>query len=117
MVADDCPADMVVLYQFWSHFLVRHFNTRMFLEFHQLAADDKARGLADGMRSLIKYYNAALLHRAPLRDVVLTHLLELVKDDDEALSILRSAWHSGALDPATREQLSADAELVAALDA
>jgi la-related protein 1 len=122
--AEDYPDDMVVLYQFWSHFLVRHFNTRMFLEFRQLAAEDKERGVLDGMQSLVKYYHAALLYHMPLRDVVLTHLLELVKAEGEedgqmaALNILRSAWRNGALNPATRDKLrdAADAELIATLD-
>ena len=124
--ADYYPDDMVVLYQFWSHFLVRHFNTRMFLEFRQLAAEDKERGILDGMQNLVKYYNAALLYHTPLRDVVLAHLLGLVKAEKEsedgqmpALNILRSAWRNGSLNPTTREKLqdAADTELIAVLDA
>jgi la-related protein 1 len=123
--AATCPDDMVVLYHFWSHFLVRHFNARMFLEFHQLAAEDKERGVADGMQSLVKYYGAALLYDAPPRDVVLGHLLGLAKTEKEndnempIFNTLRSAWLSGTLNQTTREKIqdSADAELVAALDA
>jgi len=113
----------VVLYQFWSHFLVRNFNTRMFLEFHQLAEEDKERGVADGMQNLVKYYAAALLHHMPLREVVLTHLMELVKTEKESdgqmpvLKILRSAWRNGTLNPVTREKIrdSAEAELISTL--
>jgi la-related protein 1 len=122
--AHDYPDDMVVLYQFWSHFLVRNFNTRMFLEFCQLAEEDKERGVHDGIQNLVKYYAAAMLHHMPMREVVLTHLMELIKTEKErgqmtAFKILRSAWHNGTLNPATREKIrdSAEPELIATLDA
>jgi la-related protein 1 len=124
--ADDYPNDMVVLYQFWSHFLVRHFNTRMFLEFRHLAVEDKVeRGVADGMQNLVKYYGAALLYHTPMRDVAFDHLLDLVnterqRDDGDmpAFNILRSAWRNGTLNPTIREKIQdeAEAELVADLD-
>jgi la-related protein 1 len=123
--AGDYPDDMVVLYQFWSHFLVRHFNTRMFLEFRHLAVEDKVeRGVLDGMQSLVKYYNAALLFHVPMRDIVLTHLLQLIETEKESdgqmpiFTILRSAWRNRTLNPVTREKLldSAEAELIATLD-
>ena len=53
-----CPYDMVVLYQFWSHFLVRNFNMSMYNEFRSLAFDDKKHGNDQGLTNLVNFYDA-----------------------------------------------------------
>jgi la-related protein 1 len=123
--ADTYPHDMIVLYHFWSHFLVRNFNTSMYEDFQRLADEDwAARENSVGMQSLIKYYNAALLHSTPIRDIVLQHLIWMVKtenldNDRPAFKSLRSAWRNGAMNLKTRRKIqeSIDADLMYALDA
>jgi len=113
---------MLILYQFWTHFLIRNFNTRMFLEFRHLAEDDHAAGFMPGMDSLLKYYAAALMHRTTIKEVVMKSLLELVdkelerrdtkevERDTKALKLLRSAWKSGMLEAGTKQRVREMAE-------
>ncbi|KAF2739916.1 hypothetical protein EJ04DRAFT_425691, partial [Polyplosphaeria fusca] len=121
-----CPYDMDVLYQFWSHFLIRNFNSRMYIEFRQLAFADSEEDLSDvGMQNLIKFYGEALLSTQSLiREQVARHYIDLVKQEQEhggqkpAFRQLRSAWRNGALDPRSRKRIMdlIDADLTSVLE-
>ena len=53
---------MDVLYQFWSHFLIRNFNTRMYDEFRHFAFEDAAHNFSEvGLTNLIMFYGKSLL--------------------------------------------------------
>ena len=107
-----CPYDLDVLYQFWCHFLIRNFNSRMYNEFKYYAIEDgKERHNITGMQNLVKFYAQALLSHNPIRDRLVRDYVELVntepaKLDGAAFKNLRSAWRNGALNLKNRKKLS-----------
>ncbi|KAK5114849.1 hypothetical protein LTR62_002006 [Meristemomyces frigidus] len=106
-----CPYDLDVLYQFWSHFLLRNFNSGMYTEFQHYANEDaKTRHNVSGLQNLIKFYDQALLSANAIRDRVAKDYGKLVNDepaelDGAAFKQLRSAWRNGAMNLKNRKKM------------
>ncbi|TKA71171.1 hypothetical protein B0A55_08651 [Friedmanniomyces simplex] len=106
-----CPYDLDVLYKFWSHFLLRNFNAKMYGEFHHYAHDDReVRQSLNGLTALIKFYDQALHSQAPVRERVVRDYVGLVEREPEGLEgaafrQLRAAWRDGALNLKNRKKL------------
>lgn len=107
-----CPYDLEVLYQFWSHFLIRNFNNRMYREFKYYAEADAAeRHSFSGKNTLLKYYGQALSSTHPIPTCVLNDYITTVrsegpKTDGVAFKQLRQAWRNGALNLRNRKKLT-----------
>ncbi|KAL8640163.1 MAG: hypothetical protein Q9228_002888 [Teloschistes exilis] len=120
-----CPSDLKLLYEFWSHFLVRNFNTRMYHEFRQIAFDDaNNRQSAVGVEKLIQYYNESILSpKDVVSDQIASDFLSLVGNEGvsherPAFDRLRAAWRNGAFNIQNRKKLDSimDPSLKAAIE-
>lgn len=106
-----CSRDMDNLYQFWSHFLVRNFNTRMYEEFHSFALEDDSKGQTDvGLRNLLQYYDVSLKGEKMVSDGLARDYVALVRNEDGGLQRvgfekLRAAWRSGSLNSSNRKKI------------
>jgi len=112
--------DMKLLFEFWSHFLVRNFNPRMYEEFRKCAFDDaNHRESTFGMDNLIAYYDEVLnSKKKTIPEIFARHYVELVKAEDPSghrpgFAKLRTAWRNGALDMKSRKKIDnfVDAQL------
>lgn len=109
-----CPYDLDVLYQFWSHFLIRNFNHNMYSDFKHFAGQDAMeRHNTVGKRNLSKYYDQALNSVQPIPMHVakdyLDHIqaeLQASPDDRPAFKTLHRSWRNGALNMRNRKRLA-----------
>ena len=111
-VTGNCPYDLDILYQFWTHFLLRNFNNSMYAEFKHFASEDaQNRYCFTGLNNLVQFYSKSMLSHNPIRERVLRDYVELVnteppKMEGAAFKTLRSAWRNGALNLKNRKKLA-----------
>lgn len=124
-MTDICVYDMQVLYSFWAHFLARNFNLDAYEEFHRVAVEDEAvRQSTFGMKSLIQYYDEALLGQRTIpNDTIANDFIQIVsretpKGEGPIFRRLRSAWRNGAWNAKNRSKVSKiiDIDLTVELD-
>ena len=101
---------MGLLYQFWSHFLVRNFNVAMYEEFHNLAMNDLQNGSDCGGKHLVRYYEALLTGQTTLSDRLAQDIVDMAGNEPGdgrlAFQKLRTAWRNGAFSMKSRTKIN-----------
>ena len=106
-----CPRDMDILYQFWSHFLIRNFNPSMYQEFRHLSFEDSTdRGTNVGIKNLVQYYDESILGSRVISNELARDYADLVKtelsrNERPAFDKLRAAWRNGAFNMRNRSKM------------
>ena len=97
------PHEKEIMYCFWSHYLLGHFNKRMYDEFRQLAFEDQENGSKQGINRLYDFYDQSLNVQEPftISDEIAHDFLALIKQESSsgergAFQILRKYWRNGA---------------------
>lgn len=111
-VPGGCSYDMSVLYQFWSHFLVRNFNQLMYEEFRDFALSDSHHNSSEvGISNLIKFYGLSLLSdQNVVRGVVAYDFIDLIRSETRsslaAFQELRSVLHNDNMNSRSRTRIN-----------
>lgn len=71
--------DMITLYKFWSHFLVKRFNSAMYREFKQYALQDADLSSRHGIEEMFKLYERSFKDRSTIGFEMIRDFVELVK--------------------------------------
>jgi len=71
--------DMVTLYRFWSHFLVKRFNASMYKEFKLYALEDADLSSRHGVEEIFKLYERSFQDRSMVSYEMISDFIELVK--------------------------------------
>jgi la-related protein 1 len=99
--------DMDWLYQFWSHFLIRNFNTDMYNDFCSMAWEDAEAGHDGGLNHLSQYYGALLTGPRVLTERLAEDIVRLAETElnnkRQTFCKLRSAWRNGAFNFKSRK--------------
>ncbi|KAA8892731.1 hypothetical protein FN846DRAFT_635728 [Sphaerosporella brunnea] len=73
--------DLITLYRFWSHCLVKTFNTNIYREFKQLALQDADMSVRYGVEQIFKMYEMSFKDRSTIGYDVIRDFVDLVKTE------------------------------------
>lgn len=73
--------DLITLYKFWSHFLVKRFNIAMYYEFKHFALQDADMAVRCGIEELFNTYERSFKDRNTIGYEIIVDFVELVKTE------------------------------------